>query len=114
MTPGARQVLADLAADEDIDLAQEGWLAYVGNRQTTVRVVKELLGLCALKILYRDGFRTAFTTYGINDIGRALLRRPELEAELQKVFYSRNPRSFEVIDDRIKFLRKPRRRGQRK
>ncbi len=104
MTPGARRVLEELAADEDCDLAQEGRVVYCGTRQTTVRVVNELLEMLAISILYRDGFKTAFTTYGINDIGRSLLRRPELEDELRKAVYAKKRRPFSVKDDRISFI----------
>lgn len=93
MTPGARRVLKELAEDEDCDLVQEGRVVYCGNRQTTSRVVNELLG-----------FQTAFTLYGINDTGRALVRRPELEDELLKVIYSRDRKPFQIINDRVAFL----------
>jgi hypothetical protein len=51
MTPGARKVLAEIAADEDCDLLQEGRTVYCGNRQTTGRIVNELLGLTAISIM---------------------------------------------------------------
>lgn len=101
MTPGARRVLDELAADEDCDLVQEGRVVYCGHRQTTCRVINELLGVMAITILSKDGFRSAFTIYGINDIGRSLLRRPELENELMKEIYSKKRLPFQVVDDRI-------------
>lgn len=104
MTRGARRVLEDLASDEDCDLVQEGWQVYCGNRKTTGRVVNELLNVMAIAILSKDGFRSAFTIYGINDIGRALLRRPELEGELTKEIYSKNRKPFSVVDDRIQYI----------
>jgi len=104
MTPGARRVLEELAADEDCDLVQEGRQVYCGNRKTTARVVNELLGLIAISILSQDGFRTAFTIYGINDIGRALLRRPALEVELTREVYRKKRRPFQISDDKIKYL----------
>lgn len=121
MTPGARRVLEELAAGDDIDLAQEGMFAYCGNRPTTARVVNELLGLMAISVIYRDGFKTTFTTYGINDIGRAILRRPELEAELQEAIFARRSKPFQVVNDRIVLLEqgsteqcKPKRASARK
>jgi len=104
MNPGARRVLEDLAANEDCDLVQEGRHVYCGNRRTTGRVVNELLGIMAISILSKDGSRAAFTIYGINDIGRAVLRRPELEAELMKEIYSKKRRPFQVVNDRIQHL----------
>lgn len=101
MTPGAHRVLQELADDEECDIAQEGWSVYVGNRQTTCRVVSELLNLMAISITSKDGLMGSMTYYGINDIGRSLLRRPELERELVKAIYS-NPREpFHVVDDRV-------------
>lgn len=71
---------------------------------TTGRVVNELLGMMAISILSKDGFRTAFTIYGINNIGRSLLRRPELEDELTKEIYSKKRRPFSVVNDRIQYI----------
>lgn len=102
MTPGARRVLKDLAADAECDLVQEGFVVYCGTRRTTSLVVNELLGLTAISILYRDGFLTKFTNYGINTTGCALVRRPELEKELLRAIHARLP--FQIIDDRIVML----------
>lgn len=104
MTPGARRVLQELADDEACDLLRDGGTVYCGNRQTTTKIVDELLGLLAISILYRDGFETPTTYYGINSTGRALLRRPELEQELLTVIYSKQRKPFQIIDDRIKML----------
>lgn len=83
---------------------QEGRYVYCGHRPTTVMVVNELLRLAAISILYRDGHPTRTTYYGINDIGRSLLRRPELEDELRKVFSAKKRRAFSVINDKIEFI----------
>jgi hypothetical protein len=99
MTPGARRVLEELAADEECDLIQEGNVVYCGLRQTTSRVVNELLGMMAIEILYRDGFRTPITNFGISHIGHSLLRRPELEQELYIALLKRKP--ITIINDRI-------------
>lgn len=103
MTPGALRVLKELVADEDCDIAEERGVVYVGNRRTTTKIVHELLWLFAIKITFRtqglidDG---GYTTYGINDIGRSLLRRPELEPELQHAIMRGKP--FSVSNDLIK------------
>jgi hypothetical protein len=99
MTPGAKRVLQELAADEECDLIQEGNVVYCGNRQTTSRVVNELLSMMAVSILYRDGFRTPITNFGISDIGRSILRRPELEHELYASIRTGKP--IRIVNDRI-------------
>lgn len=107
MTPGARKVLQELADDETADLLREGRTVYCGNRQTTCRVVDELLGVLAISILYRDGFETPTTYYGINDTGRALLRRPELETEIQAMLWAKTRTPFQIINDRVVALDSP-------
>lgn len=97
MTPGARRVLEDLAADEECDLVQDGIRAYCGQRQTTPRVVMELLRTMAISRSWGEG---GATYYAINETGRALLRRPELEEELQAVLFGRGG-SFSIVNDRI-------------
>lgn len=107
MSPGAKRILEELAADEECDLVQEGNQAYCGNRRTAVRTINQLLGLMAISILSQDGFRSAFTIYGINDIGRSLLRRPELETELMLAIYAEKRKPFHVINDKLEFLPEP-------
>lgn len=104
MTPGAKRVLQELAGDEECDLVQEGRAVYCGNRQTTSRVVNELLNILALSITSADGFQRKTTYYGINDIGRAILRRPELEIEIQRVMYAEERKPFSIVNDRIEFI----------
>lgn len=104
MTPGAKRVLEDLAKDDDCDLIQEGRHVYCGNRPTTPRVINELLSMMAVSILYTDGFKTKVTNYGINGTGRAILRRPELEDEIQRQIFSRDHRPFQIVNDRIEFI----------
>ena len=99
MTPGARRVLQELSNDEDCDLIQEGRLAYCGYRPTTPRIVYELLGCMAISISWKEG--TNATYYHINDTGRALLRRPELEREIA-VALGKGP--FSIIDDQIVYI----------
>ena len=109
MTPGARRVLEELAADEECDLVQEGRTVYCGSRQTTSRVVNELLNLMALSITSADGFQQKITYYGINDIGHAILRRPELETEIRRAIYAKERKPFSIVGDKIKFLSAPKR-----
>ena len=105
MTPGAKRVLEDLVADEDCDLAQEGLAVYCGTRRTNVRVLKELLELVAVSITFGSGNgllkEKGPTYFGINDTGRALLRRPELEDELRRALYATPRRPFSIRNDRI-------------
>lgn len=98
MTPGALRTLQDLAIDEDIDILVEGRLAFVGNRQTTRRVVNELLGILALDVVDRD---TTTTRYTISATGHSIIRRPALEVELLKRLMARR-RPFTIIGDRIR------------
>lgn len=105
MTPGAWRVLRELHDDEEIDLARERGTVFIGNRQTTTRVLDELLELTAIKCTYRDGIPDGgYSTYGINETGEALLRRPALEQELRRRLFSRRRTPFTIIGDRIRPL----------
>jgi hypothetical protein len=101
MTPGAARVLREMAEDADVDLVHEGREAWCGCRRTTPRVVVELLRLAAIKASWmeRDG---AAAFYEINETGRALLRRPELEGEVAEALA--RGRTFTVRDDRVVFI----------
>lgn len=99
MTPGARRVLQELSDDEDCDLVTSGRLAYCGNRATTRRVVNELLGCMAISVSWKETETSVY--YCINDTGRALLRRPELETEIAAAI-GRGP--FSIIADKIVFI----------
>jgi hypothetical protein len=104
MTPGARRVLQELADDDDTDIVCEGWKVYIGNRQTTHRVVKELIHLMAISVTSHDGFVTGMTYMNINSTGHALLRRPELEGELVAVLAQTTIRPFQIKNDRVSYL----------
>lgn len=97
MTPGALRVLKELIEDEDADVAAEGGVVFCGNRQTTARVLYELLRMTAVSVSWRDGDK--FTYYHINDTGRALVRRPELEQEIYDAL--RGGQAFTLRDDRV-------------
>ena len=73
MTPGAKRVLQELGEEEDRDILVEGHIAFVGNRQTTCRVVNELLGCFALDAVDRDKKTRRYT---ISATVHSILRRP--------------------------------------
>lgn len=98
MTPGARKVLSELAADEDCDLVQEGVVAYCGDRRTTPRVVKELLWCLAISVSWNEG--TSAIYYAINGTGRSILRRPELEQEIFAAL-GKKDFAFSIKNDRV-------------
>jgi hypothetical protein len=100
MTPGAKNTLLDLAADEDVDLIVEGNQAYVGTRRTTVRVVNELLGVFALDRINSQGETPAY--YTISSTGHSLIQRPELESELLRWMLKRPRRPFTIINNRVR------------
>lgn len=109
MTPGARKVLQELA-DNCCDLVREGIQAYCGQRRTTSRVVSELVGCSAVRPLIPGQERGA-VYYTISNMGRAYLRRPELEEEYRSaVMLRKGP--FTIMNDRIVLLHTPPREPQ--
>lgn len=98
MTPGARRVLERLAADDDCDIAAERGVVYCGNQRTTQKVVHELLWLMAISVPYGNP-DDSYCVYTINETGRSLLRRPELEAELKAAIAKGAP--FTLANDQI-------------
>lgn len=98
MTPGAKRAIEKLSSKEDCDILCEGKTCYVGSRQTTWNVVYELLRIIAIDDVSDSD---KIKRYILNDTGRALLRRPELEAELKEVLWSKTRRNFAVINDRV-------------
>jgi hypothetical protein len=104
MTPGAKRVLEDLRDIEDCDLCAEGIYVYCGDRQTTHKVLRELLWLMAVRVTWNEG-RSMY--YGINETGEALLRRPELEQELKAAIGAsarKKTGPFSIINDHIVFI----------
>ncbi len=99
MTPGARKVLQEMVDDDENDLVVSGRLAYCGNRATTRRVVNELLGCMAISVSWKESETSIY--YAINETGRALLRRPELETEIAVAL---GKGAFSIIDDKIVFI----------
>lgn len=96
MTPGARKVLQELADDDDCDLVHSGRSSYCGNRPTTKRVINELLGCMAISVTWKETETSIY--YGINDTGRSILRRPELERE---IYASIGGGPITIINDKI-------------
>lgn len=111
MSPKAFKVLQQLSAAEkaaqaggdadpsDIDeteIAVCGRTAMIGTQRIPKKVVDELLWAMAIK-----GDEIGDTTYyHINCTGEAILRRPELEAEiLTAVLKGRG--AWQIVDDRI-------------
>lgn len=95
--------MRELADDPDCDIAEEYGQIYCGNRRTTKRVINELLSLTAIKCTYRDQIPSGgYTLYGINETGKALLRRPILADELSRALLKGE--RFTVIDDRVVLL----------
>jgi len=108
MTPGAMRVLRELAEDEHRDLVREGIVAYCGPRRTKASVVTELIGCMAIKPAWpQEGPGARY--YVINETGRAILRRPELEQELQLAVMGHDG-PFQIVNDRIVKLKDPKRR----
>lgn len=100
MTPGARRALFELASDENCDLVQDGLSVWCGERRSTPRVVLELLRLTAISVSWKEG---RATYYHLNDTGRSLLRRPELEEEIAAAYANRSG-PFSIVNDRLKPL----------
>lgn len=98
MTPGAKRALERLASAEDCDILCEENVCYVGSRQTTWNVVYELLRIIAIDDVSDSD---KIKRYIISDNGRAVLRRPELEAELTEAFFTVPRRTFAVVNDRV-------------
>lgn len=105
MTPGARRILEDLAADENCDLLREGIRAYCGNRPVASRCVTELVWAAAIhSVSPQEGSGARY--YAITSMGRCYLRRPELEQEYYEAVRVRGNR-FTIKDDRIAPLPNP-------
>lgn len=98
MTPGAKRTLDELSSGEDCDILCDGVVCYVGSRRTTWSVVYELLRIIAIDDVSDSD---KLKRYILNDTGRSLLRRPELEAELKEVLWSKTRKNFAVINDRV-------------
>lgn len=101
-TPMVMSVLADMEAAEnaeeflDAEIVVDEFLCCVGDRFIEHWVVVRLLRLAAISdaSLYDDG-----SVFVINDVGRALLIRPELEAEILAAF--ENGGAVTIVDNRI-------------
>jgi hypothetical protein len=95
MTPAQRYVLL-IMADEDEELVCEREQCWVGDHRTSWQVVRWLLRVLAIKDVSDT---KGLTRYAINETGRALLRRPELEWEIFRAVLKKQ--SFTISKDRI-------------
>lgn len=98
MSPAATKVLQELAADEDRDIVCDGNACYCGDRRFARRTLNELLRLTALA--GSGGDRVEY--YIINSTGHALLRRPDLEWEINEAITRRV--RFSIVADRVLVL----------
>lgn len=99
MRPSTLRVLKLMAENKDTDdgeLVQETRQTWIGNEQVGGAIVNELLRLVAIKDV--SGSET-FHRYVINSTGEALLRRPQLEQELQQVLLTGRP--FRIYNDKV-------------
>ena len=83
---------------EDAELVGEGrsfWLAY---RRVSRSTVNQLLRLVAISDC-SDAGGAALERYKINEVGRAIVRRPEIIAEIETAL--RTGGAFTVRDNRI-------------
>lgn len=95
MTPAARRILEELAADDRRDLVRDGIEAYCGTRRVASRVVTELLWAAAIKEIWAGG-----KCYQITEMGRRYLRRPELEQEYYDAIRCGDG-NFTIRDDKL-------------
>lgn len=103
MRPKARAVLANLLAAESVvdpdyeaEVVCEGRSCWIGCRRVPPAAVDELLRLVALKDVSEE---LAVKRYRINDVGRALHRRPEVETDIVRAIMSGG--SFTINNDEV-------------
>lgn len=102
MTPRARELLCKMAAArgvenyDDAEIIHDAGSYWCGNEKTSWQVVKSLLQ-CGAVSHNKDG---GCDHYPINETGGAIVRRPELEAELLAVYFGAGG-AFSIRDDRM-------------
>ena len=85
-TNGMRRALREMAVAEsedrfeDAEIVCDGGECWLGERQVARRTVRGLLNLLAIK---EDGYGGGAEHFCLQDIGRALLRRPALADEVE-------------------------------
>lgn len=106
LTPALKSALAKLALPEidgyEPELVREGRRCWLGIERVPSRIVDEGLRYCAITLTSNDGTER----YAISDIGRAILRRPELADEILTALMDRSG-NFTVREDRIVNLEDP-------
>lgn len=100
MTPALKSALSKLALDKidgyEPELVRDGRQCWLGFKRVPGRIIEEGLRYCAITLTSNDGAER----YAISDIGRAILRRPELAQEVLTALVDRSS-SFTVKGDRI-------------
>lgn len=99
MSPATMKLLVALNAldqdgSEEPEVVCEGTECYVGTNKVHRRTVYNLLGMLALK---DTSDVKGMQRYELNDVGRALLARPELELEIYTALRAGDP--FHVTAD---------------
>lgn len=87
MTPGAHRLLTEMTGGEEVVCeSRECW---IGLRQTTWAMVRQLIGMMAIS--KTSAPNDSFQRFAINDTGRHILARPELENEIYEAVRKRKP-----------------------
>jgi hypothetical protein len=109
MNPRAWEILTTLASfpaddpSDDVDLVCEGGVCYFGSQQVKRKTVDELLRCTAISISW--GEIGGYVAFSINDTGRAIARRPDLEDEVCRAlmrggaFSIRNDQLVDISND---------------
>jgi hypothetical protein len=107
MSPACKRLLETLLAMEkepdgsyEAEVVCDGAACYVGVERFSRKTVNEAVRVCALENVSDEGGIDRFT---LNEIGKGMLRRPELEREILDAIKS--GRSVLVGDDRVKPMR---------
>lgn len=86
--------------DPDGEIVKEGREVWLGYDRIGHGVLKQLLGLCAIKDVSDEG--KILSRFEINDTGAALVAYPLLESALRQALV--RGRSFTIIDGKIQDL----------
>lgn len=103
MKARAREILSVLASfppddpSEDLDLVCEGGICYFGSERVQRSTVEELLRCTAISISW--GEIGGYVAFSINDTGRAIARRPDLEDDVCRALMRGG--SFSIRNDQL-------------
>lgn len=103
ITPAMRQVLEDMHQAEQKEAYEDaivcdGIECWIGLRRISRRTVDGLLRLIAIS---PENFDKS-SVYILNDTGKAILKRPELAAEIRLALHKGRP--FTIENERVKNL----------